>query len=177
MTEKAKGDEVHLKTLRKTSPSVFCTLKLPNFFTRPEYQGIPFVIKSTPFEFADANWQFKFYPDEETQDCKSFIVLLVRLNSEIPLQKLIYQITLLDGNDEHYSDFSHVYIFDKNNAAKAIVSFNNKNPSYDTRDNLTLVIEMFGCELTKEDTTNEPFTTERGKQIFSILNPIMPIQY
>lgn len=164
------ADEVHLKILWKTSPSVICTLKFPNFFTRPEYHGIPFVIKSTPFEFDDATWQFKFYPDQETQDCKSFIVLLVRLNSEIPLQKLIYQITLLNGNDEHYSDFSHAYIFDKNNTAKPIVTFNNRNASYDTRDNLTLVIEMFRGALTKEDATQEPYITERGKQIFSILS-------
>lgn len=169
MAENAKVGDVYLKILPKTSPSVTCTLKLPNLFTRPEYHGIPFVIKSTSFEFADATWQVKFYPDEKTQDCKSFIVVLARLTSEIPQQKIFYQITLLDANDEKYSDFSHVFLFDKNDTLKAIGSFNNRNPRYDIRDNLTFVIEIFRGELTKEDATKEPFTTDRGKQIFSIL--------
>ena len=169
------------KIPKKKVFSVKYMLKTPNFFTLPEYDGTWYAVNSPSFEFADATWRIEFEPRHtmktitDENDCmKRFAVNMVRLSSEISHHAIFYQITLLDADDKPYREFNDANIYYRNLDPILTWVFENKNPSYDRRDTLTLTIQLFCVESVLVDDDQNSLTANRGKQILNVLLFWMP---
>lgn len=172
MAENTEDCKISLSP-RKITSSADHTLKVPNFFTLPEYDGIPFHLESPSFDFAYATWCFQFQSrDRELtaagDSIKSFAIYMKRLNFEIPRQLISYTVILLNADDERYKSLSDSDVFDGTDDRNLMWVPNNEKSSYDTRDTLTLMIHLFDAESKEVDAGQAPIRTDRSKQIFNI---------
>lgn len=100
---------------------------------------------------------------------KSFVVRMVRLSSELPEQKIFYQIAILDAGDEEYMSQVGRFIFDEDEEELVMKCISNKNPTYDRRDNLTLIIHLFYIEPVEADADRITLATVGGKRKIPLL--------
>lgn len=177
MEEKRSNGEISLTGNRKKviSSDVY-TLKVPNFFTLPEYDNIDFELNSAPFEFADAIWRFRCKSREKEyreagDGIKKFAVCLQRLDPEIPTNVVFYGIVLLDANDKEYDGCNNTYIFQKDYNEVILKNFEDSCPVFDRRNTLTLMIYLIcvqrlalypGEEGLITDNSQEPITSDKG---------------
>lgn len=170
MTEKSENCKISLSSSKAIS-SVAYTLKIPNFFTLPEYDDTDFKVDSPSFEFADGTWCFRFM-DEKWKNRKEFAVYMVRLNSEISEKKILHHIMLLDADNDIYDGDGDVFCFAENKLFEEALfmwRFSNDKRSCDMRDSLTLKIHLLYIEPSKVDDDHISVTTDSGKQILNIL--------
>lgn len=132
---------------RKTTSSVTYRLKVPIFFTQPEYDGTSFEINSPCFEFADATWCFRCTPQEDTdiEDwIKFFDIYLVRLHFKIRVQTVFSRLILLDADDkEYHCDYDGHVFYEIEGEKYCLYNLDNEEPFYDRRDTLTFIIDLF----------------------------------
>lgn len=168
MAENTEDRKIFLSP-RNIPSSADYTLKVPNFFTLPEYDGIQFGLESTSFDFANASWCFQCQSRERVMreagdGIKSFAIYMKRLNFKIPRQLISYTVILLNAHDERYKSLSDSDVFDENDERNLMWVPDNEKSSYDTRDSLTLVIHLFDAESTGVNAGQAPITMDRSKQ-------------
>lgn len=167
---------------RETTSSITYRLKVPNFFTLPEYDGTSLEINSPSFEFANATWCFRFKPLENrntnTKDrIKKFDIYLVRLHFKTRVQTIFHRVILLDADDKE-SDYEYDgHVFEEvEQEEKCLTNLNHVEPLY---DRLTFIIHLFvstemDVQINRKGIREDiemnadliSVTTDRGKQTF-----------
>lgn len=155
---------------RKVISSAVYTLKLQNFLTLAESDSTYFQYDdrstdSPSFEFANNTWCFRIMDEpmiETGNPIKEFNVFLIRLNFETREQIIFYETTLLDPDDNIYHEFAWAGVAD--DGGDFLVHLTYEEFSYDRRDNLTLIINLFHIESTEVGADQVPVPTDRGKQ-------------
>lgn len=193
MAEKSEDCKISLSSSKAIS-SVAYTLKVPNFFTLPEYDDTDFKLDSPSFEFADATWCFRFVnretkkikreevegeiPTKELDSInegwkvrKGFAVYMVRLNSKITEQTILNHIWLLDADNEIYDKDGDCTCFNEERQSVEVYmwSFGTAKPSYDRRGSLTLMVLLLHIDSSKVDEDPVSVTTDTSKQVFNFL--------
>lgn len=182
------------KMPRKITSSVTYRLKVPNFFTLPEYDDTSFEIDSPCFEFANATWCFRVkLQAERNRDIddgiKEIYIYLVRLHFKMRVQTIFSRLILLNAEDKEYDFDIYGQVFKETEGETHYTAMlNNVNRSYDRRDTLTLIIDLFvsnemdiqinrkASNNDEQDATETPeqiemyadllsVTTDKGKQI------------
>lgn len=164
MTDETEDSKVSLTSSEKTISSIFFTLKVPNFFTLPEYDSGSFDIRSPTFEFANATWCFRFEDREkkkkEAKDwVKKFDVDIIRLHPKNQQHALLFNITLFTNGKKYDSECSACFLPEEEKVS-LLVTFAETNSFDDRRDILTLAIHLVSGESLVEE---ETITTDRGK--------------
>lgn len=94
---------------------------------------------------------------------------MVRLSSEVLEQIIFTRIAILDADDEEYRSQVGRFIFNKNKEEWIMIYTGNENPTYDRRDNLTLIINLFYIEPVEADAHRITLTTVKGKRKIPLL--------
>lgn len=170
MAKRANNDKIFLTgKRRKVISSDVYTLKVPNFFTLPEYDDDDFELDSPPFEFANATWRFRCESrgKEEAEPgvwIKNFAICLLRLNSAVPQHIVFCGIILLDANDKEYDGCNHTCAFEEDYQEDVLFIFRNESPSYDIRLTLTLMINLISVERLALYPGKERLMTDKGEE-------------
>lgn len=169
MPKKANDSKVSLS--QKVISSVFCRLKIPNFFTLPEYDNGVFNIETPSFEFANETWRFRFSSQKRHERYKSFSVHVIReTSSELPFYMILYSVTLLDAVDEDYMWQNDTCIFHHGRKNFCLgLPFDNRRPGYDKRDIMTLFIHLVPDGSVELDAYAISSSTGRGKQTYNVI--------
>ena len=170
MEEETKDFRLSLMSTKKFTNTII--LKIPNYFTLTEYEDALFDMKSPSFQFANATWCFRFQPNmKKVTDnggiVMEFLIKIVRLNFELPEQRLFYLIILLDAKDEEYQRLCDNDNFTNEINEHIMIFANNEKPFCDKRDTLTLTVNLFHLDVKEIGKDQVTLTSERGK-LFSL---------